>query len=368
MSGRAEGLHASPWQGVFYVTGGGSLLLSELLTTPGASATVLEARVPYDQTALEEILGRHPDQACSDATARAMAMAAFQRARHLAGGRHAGRTFGLGCTASLASRREKRGAHRAHVAVQTENLTWAARLGFHGDRHEEEQGLLELLWHALGQVVELPLAAALPGEPEVACTVAEPAWRRLILGEEPAHASRPHDGRLLMPGAFNPLHHAHRRMLEIAEQKTGLPGAYELSVVNVDKPPLDYREIATRLEQFDRPVWLTRLPTFVEKARRFRGAHFVVGVDTLVRIMDSGYYGGMEARDQALAELGELDTHFVVFGRELENRFVCLSDLTLPSLLADLCIEVSREEFSEPVSSTALRRGSVTDPFPGKGP
>ena len=46
MSDRAASLHQSPWQGVFYVTGGGTLLLSELLTTPGASATVLDARVP----------------------------------------------------------------------------------------------------------------------------------------------------------------------------------------------------------------------------------------------------------------------------------------------------------------------------------
>ncbi|MEQ8991411.1 MAG: hypothetical protein RLO46_06245, partial [Pseudomonadales bacterium] len=73
MSRRAELLHASPWQGVLYVTGGGTLLLSELLTTPGASATVLEARVPYAAAALAEIVGRTPEQAGSDATPRARA-------------------------------------------------------------------------------------------------------------------------------------------------------------------------------------------------------------------------------------------------------------------------------------------------------
>jgi hypothetical protein len=121
MSRRAERLHASPWQGVLYVTGGGTALLSELLTTPGASATVLEARVPYAAAAMAELLGRVPEQACSDATARALAMAAFQRApardRRWAAGI---RPFGLACTASLATNRSKRGAHRAHVALQTE--------------------------------------------------------------------------------------------------------------------------------------------------------------------------------------------------------------------------------------------------------
>ena len=99
MSERARILHSADWQGVFYLTGGGSLLISELLTTPGASASVLEVQVPYAAAALADLLGRAPDRACSDSTARAMAMAAFQRARALG----ARRPFGFACTASLAS-------------------------------------------------------------------------------------------------------------------------------------------------------------------------------------------------------------------------------------------------------------------------
>ena len=63
MSERALSLHDSPWQGVFYVTGGGMPFVSEILSTPGASATVLEAQVPYANLALTELLGRQPDQA-----------------------------------------------------------------------------------------------------------------------------------------------------------------------------------------------------------------------------------------------------------------------------------------------------------------
>ena len=39
-------IHALPARGVFHVTGGGSLILSDLLCVPGASNTVLEASVP----------------------------------------------------------------------------------------------------------------------------------------------------------------------------------------------------------------------------------------------------------------------------------------------------------------------------------
>ena len=53
-------LHALPDCGVFAVTGGGAVLLADLLTVPGASATVLEARVPYAGGALAEFIGAAP--------------------------------------------------------------------------------------------------------------------------------------------------------------------------------------------------------------------------------------------------------------------------------------------------------------------
>jgi hypothetical protein len=152
------------------------------------------------------------------------------------------------------------------------------------------------------------------------------------------------------------LHRAHERMLTIAEERTGLTGAFELSIVNVDKPLLDYTEIDQRLRQFARPVWLTRLPTFIEKARYFPGSAFVVGVDTLVRIVEPRYYGGTAARDAALGELAALGTRFVVFGRVLDGSFQTLVDLDLPASIQALCFGIGATEFSDPVSSTDLRR------------
>lgn len=359
MSERAQTLHDSPWQGVFYLTGGGSLLLADLLTTPGASASVLEARVPYAHQALADLLGRAPEQACSDPTARAMAMAAFQRARELAlhTGTNAGalRVFGMACTASLATGRPKRGVHRAHVALQTEQATYSAHLTFDGDRETEERELLDLLWHALARTLDLPLEVTVPARPMVAHTEAQRHWRDLILGESLVWPSTEHNGMLLLPGAFNPLHHAHKRMLEIAEEITQLAGAFELSIVNVDKPLLDYTEIDARLKQFHKPVWLTRLPTFIAKARHFRGATFAVGVDTIVRIAEPDYYASPQAMDEALRELADLGTRFIVFGRVTEGKFQGLRDLQLPDLLRGLCTEVQESVFRETVSSTELR-------------
>ncbi len=227
-------------------------------------------------------------------------------------------------------------------------------------RAEEERKLLEHLWHALDTTLKLELDLFDPDLKTSERTEAKNHWRQLILGEITAHTTSDHNGKLIFPGAFNPLHKGHEKMLSIAEAKTDLTGAYELSIFNVDKPPLDYTDISTRLKQFTNPVWLTRLPTFLEKARRFRAAHFVLGADTLDRINDPGYYGSSTARDDALAELVDLDCRFVVFGRAATDGFLTLEDIPgLPESITSRCIEIKRTEFEETISSTALRSSST---------
>jgi len=354
MTDRARRLHDTPWQGVFYFAGGGTSLVSEMLATPGASRSVLDVRIPYASAAMAEMLGAVPEQACSEATARAMAMSAFQKAQALG----ATQPFGFACTASLATDRIKRGEHRAHAAIQTPTDTFTAFWTFDGDRSEEEAALSEALWAKIGQALQIP---GVEGAVSIDHTPGKPAWQSLILGDELAVATEPHDGKLLFPGAFNPLHDGHRQMMAIAEEVTGLTGAYELSVANVDKPFLDYREIERRLAQFDRPVWLTRLPTFIEKARHFPDAVFVVGLDTLIRIAEPRYYGGVLMRDEALRELREYGASYVVFGRVLNRQFQVLEDVvdSLPGTLIERSTGIGADRFNNPASSTGIRRSNI---------
>ncbi len=174
---------------------------------------------------------------------------------------------------------------------------------------------------------------------------------------------------LLLPGSFNPLHEGHRRMLRLAPTLTSRKGsleigsegaktpsaAYELSILNVDKPPLDAQEAAGRLAHFapDDVLWLTRSATFSDKARLFPGATFAVGADTVVRIGDLRYYENAAARDEAIHALRTC--RFLVFGRTTGNRFRTLSSLDLPTGLHRLCEEVGAEVFRIDLSSTSLR-------------
>ena len=103
-------------------------------------------------------------------------------------------------------------------------------------------------------------------------------------------------------------------------------------------------------------MWLTRLSSFVEKAKRFPGATFIVGVDTLVRIADPRYYGGEAGLHRALAALADRKARFLVFGRTLNAAFQGLAEVELPPALRQMCLAVSEAEFRADVSSTALRQ------------
>ena len=362
-------IHATPTRLVLVITGGGSRAISALLEVPGASRTVLEAVVPYSEGSLVHWLGGPPDQACSPATARAMAMAAFRRAGDYCSSDVP--LAGIAATASLASDRPKRGPHRVHLAAQSAaaTLTWSLELAKgRRSRAEEEQLVARLVLNLTAEECGLPSWLDLGLVPEEhlesRATLAPPDWQELLQGVrtvvrhggQPDAASRaPH---LIFPGAFHPLHAGHRRMAQVAEAMLGRHVEFEISIRNVDKPPLDYTEIQQRLAQFGpgQPVWLTRAPTFEEKSQAFPGATFLVGADTIRRIADPRYYGGEPAMHQALERIAGRGCRFLVFGRIGPSGFVRPGDLELPPILRRISIEVSAEQFREDVSSSELRR------------
>jgi nicotinamide mononucleotide (NMN) deamidase PncC len=364
-------MHASGRQAALAITGGGSGAIAELLRVPGGSRLLLEAVVPYDLRALTAFLGFETTQACSVETAVAMAQRARARAAMFA--RTGAPLVGLGATASLVSDRPKQGEHRCHIAVTTGSGTDVYSIVLQKGRRDRpaEEDLVAraiVLCLARGCAIDAPSPSVLLDADEryTEEAAASDPIDRLVAGSLDRVTAWP-DGQLVssapapravLPGSFNPLHDGHLLLARVAEAMLQAPVAFEISVTNVDKPPLAASEVRARLAQFAgrARVELTRAPTFLEKSRLCPGATFIVGADTAERLVATRYYGAETRMSAALQEIAERGCRFLVAVRaDTEERVRALADVAVPPRFAHLFTPIPESRFRLDASSSDIR-------------
>ena len=365
--------HGSGRKALLAITGGGSGAIGALLRIPGGSRLLIEAQVPYDEQALAAFLGFSPAQASSADTAIAMARAARARAALLV---PAGSDLvGVGATAALVSDRPRRGEHRFHIACATAagvaHCTAVLAKGRRDRAGEEDlvsDAIVLFLAQACGVAAPSPRVLLDPDEhyAEMAVVGAN-GIDRLLAGETDRVTILP-DGQtmlsvpgsfVLLPGSFNPVHEGHLLMARVAEEIRQQPASFEISVTNVDKPPLTGETVRQRLTQFawKASVELTRAPTFLEKSRLFPNTTFVIGADTAERLVAPKYYGDdMDRMLGALDEIAGSGASFLVAVRiDATGRVRVLNDIAVPRRYADLFTEIPESRFRLDTSSSEIR-------------
>ena len=140
----------------------------------------------------------------------------------------------------------------------------------------------------------------------------------------------------------------------MAEQKLNVRPALEISIKNVDKPPLDFVSMNERNVP-NQEIVFTNAATFEEKAELFPKSTFIVGIDTLLRIDETRYYKGKRNKSKILEKFQNQKIRFLVFGRMVGEQFLTLSSTRISPALLALCDEVSESEFRVDISSSSIR-------------
>ncbi len=358
-------IHSSPFQFSFVFTGGGSLALSHLISTPGASKTVVEAFIPYSEESIDDYLGKKQDGYCNKKVTIELAMKARGKMLSLKKNVSPSYQVGISLTASLSTLQEKKGDIRFHLVACGDSFTKMLTVVFekeHSTRNSEEAFISVCVQFLLAKICgfEEKIPSKNGVKIELEEIFAKEEWKLIVQGRKSFFQDSRHEAlpQVIFPGSFNCLHSGHIEMKKIAEERLGKPLFFEISLANADKSSLSFYELDRVIAQFKKkhPYLLTNAPTFAEKAKLFPKATFIIGFDTLVRMFEPRFYKDEQDMFLKLEVFHEQNINFLVFGRKLGDSFRCLEDFNLPQSFGHRFTGLSEKEFREDVSSTELRR------------
>jgi hypothetical protein len=298
-------------------TGAGAGFLHALWAVPGISKVLVSANLPYAKEATVAEIGYASEHFVSVEAAVGLAHAAYAQASRAG----AGRLVGMGITASVATTRAHRGQPRFVVAVMDGSrvLSRPCLLAHGTGAIARERDDLDVTRAAMGLLEGLLFGDT--GEP----STEDSALSREVFFTTPVFlangerdwAPETGDQLLFYPGAFDPLHEGHVGLHQAAVLASGRRAYFEVTSDQPHKEALSVQTMLTRavlLRHACCNVFFSRgAPLYIDKARRYPGAHFVIGADALDRMLDPKW--GPEIGPM-LAEFESLRTRFWVGARD----------------------------------------------------
>lgn len=294
-------------------TGAGAGAQNKIWSVPGCSSYFAGACFPYGQDQVDEFLGFKPAQYCSKETALSLAMASYMRAWN---GKDCD-AVGVGLTASVASKEAHRGEHRIHAAICDAKSVIAcdhvlkkgkgaeprSRDGRKADR--VIMGLIRLVTRGKASGLDAYMA----NEQATEQFFTRPFFG--VCGDRPMLFAN----KTLYCGAFNPPHYGHFQIAEAAGPAT----TFNITQDSPHKPPLSLTDMLQRAKLFKghRLLFTRGDPLYIDKARLAPGTTFVVGADSLLRMLDPKW--GPDVKTM-LYEFIKLYTTFLVAPRKMAGE------------------------------------------------
>jgi nicotinamide mononucleotide (NMN) deamidase PncC len=350
-------IHKSKTKLVMSVSGVGSQSINWLLSVPGASKTLLEATIPYSNESLNRYIGKIPGQYVSKTTVLSMAKAAYIRGTQY--GDNEMDIIGVSCTGAISTNRKRKGDNQAFIGLWGPRLKYVAHLILKkGERSRVEEE--ELVSSLIVQYIEEKLLgnSVLNEFPSDLDSLVNGHISSITsAGSNLVGLDKSFKGGILS-GSFNPIHQGHIELSKLASDILGAPVAFEISITNVDKPPLRSDEIKKRVSQFEKSetVILTCAPLFAEKSSIFPNSTFIIGNDTALRLVDPKYYdNNVQNMYTSLQKIKDTKCNFLVAGRLQNSEFKTISDMAIPEAFISMFKSIPESQFRMDLSSTDLR-------------
>lgn len=310
-------------------TGAGAGLQSKLWEVPGSSAYLSGCSFPYAAEEQEELLGFMPEHFCSPEAAVDLASAAYMKAYKFGGKK----PIGVGLTASVASEKEHRGDHRVDVCIMTDEKVHLFHKLFDkgiGESKRRDDGKtcdtlsFYMLLEALG-ITETDSVL------KFSTDATELARTRFLLRPFFATSGKRTDdmpkGKFaLMSGAFNPPHEGHFGVANAAMEQYNRRTVFEVTADPPHKEALTVQALLQRakLLQGNDRLFTTKLPFYIDKARKYPGRPLIMGADAMVRLMDPKW--GIDFGEM-MGEFYNLGTKLYISGREIDGNFTTCENI-----------------------------------------
>lgn len=362
-------------------TGAGPALQEDVWGVPGISKFFIGGRMPYEMQDTDSILGFTPDlgprgkpEYVSLNTAVDLSMAAYMLAW-----RPGKRAIGIGMTCSVASETEHRGDHRVMVAAFTENACYTICTvipkGVGAEQRAADDRLAaDIALYLLTVILGGSLREPLPGLGLKVESHMDLAKQRILArpffradGTRGTLSDIVPSETIFYPGAYNPPHKGHHGAAKASMKvHAGVCAQYRelvytTTITHPIKDPLTPAEMLQRAAMMRNAghrcnFLLTEGDgRYLDKARRFPGACFILGADALDRMLDPSW--GVET-SALVKELDYLNAWFFVPGRLVDGTFLTCQDVLKKWNITNDGTIFIPVDYRMDLSSTEIREGS----------